>query len=287
MTLKVWLKGLGVFVASSVITSLAATRLDPQNFNFSRQGISKLGALVVIIAAKALFLYFKSSPLQVDSQGKIVFTARDLSNLAMACAVLPAVLLLVGCVSSWERTTYATLASSKSVIDCAVAGYNNVDADIRRYCAADPADPAFDPAGFRVPQTRAAQLAIEKARQTQVAAVEAFEAYAVAKVGRDKNVSLADKQAAVAGVLAQLPALIDALRGLFGSAAAGGTPVARASLENSYFATEMRRHEDDLRKDKSLREPQIFFDPELFPVEKVLAGLRPISAQLEVAHGGN
>jgi hypothetical protein len=102
-----------------------------------------------------------------------------------------------------------------------VAGYNHFDADIRRACAANPADPAFDPGKFYIPQTRDAQQAIEKARQVQIACVEAFEGYAIAKVGKDKSVSLAAKQAAVVSYVAQLPALLGAVRGLMGNPPAG------------------------------------------------------------------
>jgi hypothetical protein len=67
-------------------------------------------------------------------------------------------------------------------------------------------------------QSREAQQAIEKARQAQIACVEAFEAYAVAKLGKDKSVSLADKQAAVVSYVALLPALLEAVRALVGRA---------------------------------------------------------------------
>lgn len=48
--------------------------------------------------------------------------------------------------------------------------------------------------------------------------MEAFEAYAVVKLGKDKTVSLGDKQAAVVGYLAQLPALLNAVQALVGAA---------------------------------------------------------------------
>jgi hypothetical protein len=222
MNLKTWFKGLGVFVLSSFITSLAAANLSPSTFNFSRQGLAKLGALALIVGGKAVLLYLKQSPLPPPN-GKTDWTNWTKISGAVAFAVvLPASLLTSGCVSSWEQSTYATLATGKALIDCAVAGYNHFDADIRHACAANPGDPAFDPAKFYIPQTREGQQAIEKARQVQIACVEAFEGYAVAKVGKDKTVPLADKQAAVTGYLAQLPALLDAVRALMGK------PVAQA-----------------------------------------------------------
>jgi hypothetical protein len=65
--MKTWLKGLAVFVFSSLVTGLAATNLDPANFNFSRAGMAKLGSLVAIIGAKAVLLYLKQSPLPAES----------------------------------------------------------------------------------------------------------------------------------------------------------------------------------------------------------------------------
>ncbi len=215
MNLKTWFKGLGVFVVSSFITSLAAANLSPSTFNFSKQGLAKLGALAAIVGVKAVLLYLKQSPLP-SPDGKTDWT--KVSSVVVLAAALPAALLASGCVSSWEQSTYATLATGKALIDCAVAGYNHLDADIRNACAANPADPAFDPSKFYIAQTRDSQQAIEKARQVQIACVQAFEGYAIAKLGRDTAVSLADKEAAVAAYLAQLPALLDAVRALMGPA---------------------------------------------------------------------
>lgn len=215
MNWKTWFKGLGVFVLSSLITAAATMTLDPAGFNFSKAGLIKVGVAALVIGAKAVLLYLKQSPLPASQAGFTNWTR--ISSVLALCVALPATALLAGCVSSWERTTYATLAASKALIDCAVAGYNRFDADIRHACAADPEDPAFVPAKFYLPQTRDAQQAVEKARQAQVAAVEAFSAYAVAKLGRDKTVSVAQKQAAVLGYLAQLPALLHAVRTLMGT----------------------------------------------------------------------
>ena len=217
MNLKTWFKGLGVFVASSFITSLAAANLSPSTFNFSKQGLSKLAVLAAIIGVKAVMLYLKQSPLPAAN---VPTDWAKVSGAFVLALVLPSAALVLGCVNTWEQTTYATLATGKALIDCAVAGYNHADADIRQACAANPDDPAFDPAKFYIQQTRGAQQAIETARQAQIACVEAFEGYAVAKLGKDKTVSLPEKQAAVAGYLAQLPALFNAVRALVGAAPA-------------------------------------------------------------------
>jgi hypothetical protein len=78
---------------------------------------------------------------------------------------------------------------------------------------------------FYLPQTREAQQTVEKARQAQIAAVDAFTAYAVAKVAKDKSATLQEKQAAVVGLLEQFPALLNAVRGLMGK-----KPVGTAAL---------------------------------------------------------
>jgi hypothetical protein len=215
MNLKTWFKGLGVFALSSMITALATMSLDPASFNFSHAGLAKVGAAALVIGAKAVLLYLKQSPLPGNQQNSIADWTKITSVLAL-CVIIPASVLLAGCVSTWDRTTYESLATSKALIDCAVAGYNHFDADIRHLCGADPQDPAFDPKVFYLPQTRDAQQAIEKARQAQVAAVEAFAAYAVAKVAKDKSASLQAKQAAVIGYLVQFPTLLEAVRGLMG-----------------------------------------------------------------------
>jgi hypothetical protein len=214
MNLKTWFKGLGVFVASSFITSLAAANLSPSTFNFTKAGLSKMGVLALIVGVKAVLLYMKQSPLPAAG-AKIDWTR--IGSATVLAVLLPSTLLTSGCGNPWEQTTYATLAAGKALIDCAVSGYNRFDADIRHACAADPNDPAFDPSKFYIPQTRDAQQAIEKARQVQIACVEAFEGYAVVRVGKDPSVSLAAKQAAVVGYLAQLPALLDAVRALMGA----------------------------------------------------------------------
>ena len=219
MNLKTWFKGLGVFVLSSLVTAAATMTLDPGSFNLSKAGLVKVGVAALVIGAKAVLLYMKQSPLPSD-QGSFNNWTR-ISGVAALFVIIPAAALVSGCVNSWDRATYASLAASKALIDCAVAGYNHFDGDIRHACAADPLDAAFVPAKFYLPQTRDAQQAVEKARQVQVAAVEAFAAYATAKVGKDKKATIEEKQAAVAEYLQQLPTLVNAIRGLMGKSQTG------------------------------------------------------------------
>jgi hypothetical protein len=224
MNLATWFKGLGVFALSSIITALATMQLDPASFNFSKAGLTKVGAAALVIGVKAVLLYLKQSPLPGNPQARITDWTKITSVLAI-CVVIPASALMSGCVNAWDRTTYASLAASKALIDCAVAGYNHFDADIRHACAADSQDAAqdtaFDPQTFYLPQTREAQQAVEKARQVQVAAVDAFAAYAVAKVAKDKSATLLEKQTAVIGLMEQFPALLNAVRGLMGKKPVG------------------------------------------------------------------
>jgi hypothetical protein len=246
MNLKTWFKGLGVFVLSSLVTAAATMTLDPASFNFSKAGLEKVGLAAAIIGIKAVLLYLKQSPLP---GGATNFTnwSKISSSTLILCVVASAAALFSGCVNSWEQTTYESLAASKALIDCAVAGYNHFDADIRHACTADPQDPVFDPTQFYLPQTREAQDTVEKARQAQVAAVEAFAAYATAKIGKDKTTPLADKQAAVINYLQQLPTLINAIRALMGknpagpSASAGDPEHPLAAIEALHPALELQR----------------------------------------------
>src|SRR5215469_12964481 len=98
MNLKTWFKGLGVFVASSFITSLAAN-LSPSTFNFSKGGLSKMGALALIVGVKTVLLYLKQSPLPAAG-AKIDWTKIG-SAIVLAIAV-PATLLTSGCGDTWE-----------------------------------------------------------------------------------------------------------------------------------------------------------------------------------------
>jgi hypothetical protein len=244
MNLKTWFKGLGVFLLSSFVTATATMTLDPASFNFSKAGLAKVGAAALVIGAKSVLLYLKQSPLPGSPPN---FTNWTKITGALLCVVLPATVVMTGCLSSWEKSTYASLAASKALIDCAVAGYNRFDGDIRHACAADPQDPAFDPAKFYLPQTRDAQQAVEKARETQVAAVEAFAAYAVAKVGKDPAVTVQEKQAVVAAYVAQLPALVNAVRTLMGKGPAGAA-VLPDDRQNPLVAIEALQPALELRR---------------------------------------
>jgi hypothetical protein len=224
MNLATWFKGLGVFALSSMITALATMQLDPASFNFSKAGLTKVGAAALVIGVKSVLLYLKQSPLPGNQPARVTDWTK-ITSVLMLCVTIPVCALLAGCVSTWDQTTYESLAASKALIDCAVAGYNHFDADIRHACAADSQDgtqdAAFDPRVFYLPQTREAQQAVEKARQAHIAAVDAFAAYAVSKVAKDKSATLQQKQAAVVGLLEQIPALLNAVRGLMGKKPVG------------------------------------------------------------------
>src|ERR1700726_4195672 len=61
MNLTTWFKGLGVFALSSMITALATMQLDPASFNFSKAGLTKVGAVALVIGVKSVLLYLKQS----------------------------------------------------------------------------------------------------------------------------------------------------------------------------------------------------------------------------------
>jgi hypothetical protein len=147
-------------------------------------------------------------------------------SLMRSCAVLlivvACIMATVGCVTSWEKNTFAALSVSKTAVDCAAAGYNHDDAAITKACQASPNTAGFDATAFYVPQTAEAKEYIEKARAAQTTIVEAFESYAVAKVGKDPTVSLSDKQALITNLLTQLPTILAAIHTLGGKSPTSG-----------------------------------------------------------------
>lgn len=68
MNLKLWLKGLGVAVASALITAATTMTIAPDQFNFSKAGLVKTGSAAAVIAVKAVLLYLKQSPLLPNPQ---------------------------------------------------------------------------------------------------------------------------------------------------------------------------------------------------------------------------
>lgn len=64
--MKTWLKGLIVFVVSSLVTSASSMTIAPETFNFSRDGLLRVGGLAGVIAIKSVLLYLKQSPLPAD-----------------------------------------------------------------------------------------------------------------------------------------------------------------------------------------------------------------------------
>src|SRR5262249_19609057 len=105
MNLKTWFKGLGVFVLSSLVTAAATMTLDPASFNFSKAGLAKVGVAALVIGVKAVLLYMKQSPLPGDQASFNNWTR--ISGAAAFLVIIPASALVSGCVSSWDRVTYA------------------------------------------------------------------------------------------------------------------------------------------------------------------------------------
>lgn len=117
-----------------------------------------------------------------------------LALLISACACLAAC-------SSWAQTTYKTLAASKAVIDQAAADYNS----------------------GQLPQTATVRNLIAQARTAQTTAVEAFQAYAAAKLVGSSDA--ATKQAAVTTLIGDLTSIVGQLQ----AALARASPVKTGS----------------------------------------------------------
>jgi len=109
-------------------------------------------------------------------------------------AVIPMFILLAAACTSWEQTTYQTLAASKAVIDTAGTQYN---------------------AG-QLPQTQAVLTLITKARLAQTTAVDAFKQYLFIKAAGATSTNLAAQQAAVTNAVAQVAAVIVDIKALGG-----------------------------------------------------------------------
>lgn len=108
--------------------------------------------------------------------------------------VLAIVMLWSAACTNWEHQTYATLNASKAVIDQAGADYN---------------------AGI-LSQTKAVHDLIQSARDAQTAAVQAFESYAVAKVGGSDPAQLTKLQQSVMDATAAVVSLVDDIKKLKG-----------------------------------------------------------------------
>ena len=113
--------------------------------------------------------------------------------------LMAAVMLLTSGCGSWEKATYAALASAKAVIDQAGLDYN---------------------AG-KIQRSDAAQQAILRAQQAQTVAVNAFAAYATAKVAHASAGEISLKTKLLQDAVAALPGILAALQAL------GSSPHAR------------------------------------------------------------
>lgn len=114
-----------------------------------------------------------------------------LRHLTLLILVMTLALLATGC-SSWERQTYQSLAASKAVIDRVAADY----------------------ATGAIPQTVENRQAIERARLVQTAAVEAFRAYAEAKVAGQGSAGLDKLRLETISALQQIPAVLAPLQAI-------------------------------------------------------------------------
>jgi hypothetical protein len=99
---------------------------------------------------------------------------------------------LSGC-TDWERGTYQTLKASKTVIDTAQADYE----------------------ARTIPRTQAAYTIINEAKAAQTLAVQQMETYEEIKFAKANPGALSAQQAAVNAALAQLPALLKAVEGVY------------------------------------------------------------------------
>ncbi len=132
------------------------------------------------------------------------FHAHKISGLFSLILVAAVCLMLAAC-SSWERTTYQTLAATKATIDQAAADYR----------------------AAKIPQTQETYVLITKARAADALAVEAFGAYASLKVGGGSSSALINAQNKVVALMAALAASLKPLEALLGQEAQTNAAVYR------------------------------------------------------------
>lgn len=126
--------------------------------------------------------------------------------ILLAAVILP--LALTGCPKGWESQTQAGLASSKSAIDGAQAAYEASAKQPGGSCAAVTVP--------CIPHSQAAYDAINRAKAGQKTAVDAMEAYELAKAATPPDATALQKaQADVLAALPAIPALIADVKALY------------------------------------------------------------------------
>ena len=114
---------------------------------------------------------------------------------------------LCGC-TTWEQTTYKTLAASDAVINQAQADYE-----------ASAATPCATGAVNCLPHSAAVYNVVTKAKQIQVTAVNSMITYEEAKAVGGTTANLNGLEADVDVAIQQLPTLITDIQALYGKAA--------------------------------------------------------------------
>ncbi len=118
--------------------------------------------------------------------------------------------LTIGC-SSWEITTYQTLASAKSTIDCASAEYNHNDAQITQLCSG-----VTTPSAVYIPATQQNHDILAKAQAAKDTAVNAMIAYESAKAAKGSTDTATLQQnvnTAVAALTADIAEVVQLVKG--------------------------------------------------------------------------
>lgn len=188
-----WAVALNVILATAGVLSLTPVQ--------DMLSVQTLGN--VIVAALAAAGIHGSSKLlsQSPMEGQRPVLAQK--AVALMCCLALATTCLTGC-SNFERETYQTLATSKTVIDQAQADYE----------------------ARKIPRTQAAFMIISAAKVEQTLAVQSMEAYEEIKFAKGSQSALDSQQAIVSAALAQLPAMIKAIEGLKAAIHPAPTPAA-------------------------------------------------------------
>ncbi len=111
---SLWLKGAFVFVLSALITSVTTMSLAPEQFNFSKAGLIKVGSAALVIAVKALLLYLKQSPIPASTSAAVSNSIRGDILKSLTFVLLALLILAVPCFAQSPTPTPTPVAAPSS-----------------------------------------------------------------------------------------------------------------------------------------------------------------------------
>jgi len=187
---RLWLHGLGAAFIGGAATSLATILVDSERFNIGTfLGLQHLAVVAVVAGIVSAAGYLKQSPLP-PAEGSHT-TGSKLVALLVASLLLGS-LGLMGC-DDFERKTFQTLSASQALIDQAQIDYETGS----------------------LPHTQASYEAINKAKETQIVAVRAFQQYEAAKLAANQNSDVTVQMATLNKALSSLGPMVASIKHIY------------------------------------------------------------------------